>query len=88
LDKPGFADLDRLPAQVLAVELKQVEGAEHSVVVAPGAEQVEDRETIRSPRPLKTQGWPVKVRSTVASRVKADVAERRRHVRMELITKR
>ena len=37
--------LDRAPAQILTVKLDQVEGAQHgSMVVTPGAEQLEHRE--------------------------------------------
>jgi limonene-1,2-epoxide hydrolase len=44
--KPGLALLDRQPAQILAVEFEQVEGAEHGgVVVAKRTDQLEDRES-------------------------------------------
>jgi hypothetical protein len=34
LGKPGFARLDRQPAQVLDVELQQIEGAKHGLVAS------------------------------------------------------
>ena len=46
LGKPGLAQFDRQPAQVLAVELEQVEGAEHGgTVVTKGSEQLKKNET-------------------------------------------
>jgi hypothetical protein len=45
LGKPGLAHLDRQPAQVLAVEFEQVEGAEHGREArGPGTDQIEHRE--------------------------------------------
>jgi hypothetical protein len=45
LGKPGFAHLDRQPAQVLTVELQQIEGAEHGRERRrPRPGQVEHRE--------------------------------------------
>jgi hypothetical protein len=42
-----LALLDRRPAQILAVQFNQIEGAEHgSVVMPPGTEQIKDREAI------------------------------------------
>ena len=39
----GLAALDQLPPEVLAVELDQIEGAEHGgIVVMPMADQIED----------------------------------------------
>jgi hypothetical protein len=43
----GLAALDRLPPEVLAVELDQIEGAEHGgIVVMPMADQIEDWEPV------------------------------------------
>ena len=43
----AFANLNRLPAQVFAVEFDQVESAEgHSMILAPIADQVEHRKPI------------------------------------------
>ncbi len=42
-----FADLDRFPAKVYAVQLEQVEGAKHHVMVmAPITDEVEHREPL------------------------------------------